>query len=132
MQCVFLPLSPCVLTIEDLGNASHVAREDLSVLRKSGFLNSKYDNSKVIILPTNAQPMPKPTAVLEEVQQILQNELLSETPLPWGMTSEYLEQVFNALVPLEQNKVLPTIWQFRGRCCFIYPKVKRGIQRKIE
>jgi hypothetical protein len=55
MQCVFLPLSPCVLTIEDLGNASHVAREDLSVLRKSGFLNSKYDNSKVIILPTNAQ-----------------------------------------------------------------------------
>jgi len=132
MQCVFLPLSPCVLTIEDLGNASHVAREDLSLLRKSGFLNSKYDNSKVIILPTNAQPMPKPTAVLEEVQQILQNELLSETPLPWGMTSEYLEQVFNALVPLEQNKVLPTIWQFRGRCCFIYPKVKRGIQRKIE
>jgi hypothetical protein len=111
MQRVFLPLSPCVLTIEDLRNASHVAHADLLVLRKSGLLNSKYESSKVIILQANHHPMPKPIAVLEQIQQILQNELLSETPLPWGMTSEYLEQVLKALVPLDQNKVLPTIWQ---------------------
>jgi hypothetical protein len=132
MQCVFLPLSPCVLTIEDLRNASHVAHADIAVLRKSGFLSSKYERSKVIILPTNDYPMPKPIAVLEQVQLILQSELLSKAPLPWGMTSEYLDQVFQALVPLEQNKVLPTIWQLEDAAVLYTLRLNVEYREKLQ
>lgn len=132
MQCVFLPLSPCVLTIEDLRNASHVARADIAVLRKSGFLSSKYERSKVVILPTNDYPMPKPIAVLEQVQHILQSELLSEAPLPWGMTSEYLDQVFKALVPLEQNKVLPTMWQLEDAAVLYTLRLNVEYREKLQ
>lgn len=53
MQCMFMPLSPCVLTHEDIANAVQLPEEELRNLRKSGILNETYADKKVLLVHTN-------------------------------------------------------------------------------
>ena len=50
LQCFFQPMSPCVLTEEDVANAPQVSVEELNEFRKTGVLDPKYDNERVIVI----------------------------------------------------------------------------------
>jgi hypothetical protein len=132
MQCVFLPVSPCVLTIEDLMNATHVDGADIRTLRRTGVLDGKYETSKVIILPTNHQPMPKPPGLLERIEQIIREELLSMRPSLWDMSMDYLDLVFETLVPLQKDKIAPTIWQLEDAAVLYLLRLNVEYRDKLQ
>ncbi len=52
-QCLFLPMSPCVLTEDDLKNATRLSDYDVKEFRKTGKLPEKYKDVRVIKVRTN-------------------------------------------------------------------------------
>lgn len=57
LQCVFLPTSPCTVTIEDLQNATYFTPDEVWKLKKKGELENKdHDNARVIVQETNMVP----------------------------------------------------------------------------
>ena len=49
LQCMFLPMSPCVLSKTDLENATQLVKEDYEHYQKTGKLPDELDNKKVIL-----------------------------------------------------------------------------------
>lgn len=59
-QCLFMPMSPCVLTKEDMENAPVLTPEELVQFRKEGKLPAHLEDERVIILGTgNYREEPK-------------------------------------------------------------------------
>ncbi len=50
MQCMYMPLSPCTLTEEEVRNAKILSNEDVRTLRKTGKLPEQYKNDKVVFI----------------------------------------------------------------------------------
>lgn len=53
MQCMFMPLSPCVLTYEDVVKAVRLPKPALMDLKKTGKLSPEYEKEKVLIVTTD-------------------------------------------------------------------------------
>ena len=49
MQCIFLPTTPCVLTIEDLRNGTVLDEGHARGLRRQGILSEQFDSHRVLI-----------------------------------------------------------------------------------
>ena len=61
-QCLFLPLSPCVLTRAAMDNATRLSKADVKALRREGALPARLAGDRVIALASdNHQVEPKGT-----------------------------------------------------------------------
>lgn len=56
LQCVFLPTSPCTLSIEELANATVLDELSARSLRRGGSLPKQYQNDKVLIYQARVAP----------------------------------------------------------------------------
>jgi hypothetical protein len=52
LQCFFLPPTPCVLTLEDIQNATVLPEENARDLRRSGVIKSEYQQQRILIVET--------------------------------------------------------------------------------
>lgn len=50
IQCTYMPVSPCVLTHDDIRNATELSNEELNEFRSTGKLNGRFDNTKVLFI----------------------------------------------------------------------------------
>lgn len=54
-QCVFQPLSPCTLLLEDLRNGTRLSESEARILRKTGSLSPQHEGDRVLIVPSTVQ-----------------------------------------------------------------------------
>jgi hypothetical protein len=52
MQCVYMPLSPCVLTKEEIEKGIVLPNDNLVLARRTGSFGDEYDNAKVLMMKT--------------------------------------------------------------------------------
>jgi hypothetical protein len=57
LQCFFLPTSPCVITVQDLQNATYLTNDEVWNLKKSGRLSKEHENVRVVVQQTNMVPL---------------------------------------------------------------------------
>jgi hypothetical protein len=87
MQCMFMPLSPCVLTHEDIMSAVDLPDDDLKRFRTTGYLDDKYKNAKVLVVQTNnllVHPKGFENSIVEKITSLL-NRGLDSTGASDGM-----------------------------------------------
>jgi hypothetical protein len=83
-QCFFLPDSPCVLTHDDIRNATVLERGDRRKLYKTGQLPEAIQNKKVVAMNTLTRPQRMPLNFLDRVAQLAKeyvlNPLMEDNP----------------------------------------------------
>lgn len=96
-QCAFLPLSPCVITQDDLDNGYHANKDELKSLLQNESLGPLVDNSKVVILDEVlmlTQPTPQ---VREKFIETIQ-KLFHRLNGPWDLSTNEVEEVNNIIM----------------------------------
>ncbi len=53
MQCVYMPLSPCVLTKEEIEKGIVLPNDNVVLARSTGSFGEEYDNAKVLMMKTS-------------------------------------------------------------------------------
>lgn len=100
MQCVFMPSSPCVITMDDLSKAPNLSPQELKEFRSKGVLQEKYANEKVIIVEPSLnghKPLPfgLQDALVNKISSLYaQRDDNSSTPKPWELNKAVLEKVY--------------------------------------
>jgi len=95
LQCLFLPLSPCVLTREAVENATKLSKADVRALRREGALPEKYAGDRVIRLRSdNHVEEPKGTraAIVRSIEALYAGER-GATARPWDLDDAALRRV---------------------------------------
>ncbi|KAG7360163.1 hypothetical protein IV203_035262 [Nitzschia inconspicua] len=75
-QCFFLPDSPCILTIDELQNATALSKGERRQLFKTGQIPSKKSEARVVIMDMYTRPQRTPPTFREQIVGIIQNNLL--------------------------------------------------------
>ena len=104
-QCAFLPLSPCVITQDDLGNGYHINKDDFKTLLQNGTLGSLVDNSKVVIadeLLMLTEPTPHiRQKFIEIIRKLVRNgrvvNPVNSLNEPWDLSTNELGEVYNII-----------------------------------
>jgi len=74
MQCFFMPMSPCVITEEDLKNAPILGDKNLEIFRTTGKLPKKFIDEKIIIIPLITDRLvSKPKSFQEAIINIIES-----------------------------------------------------------
>ena len=118
LQCIFMPLSPCTITHDDLTNASFLSEDDLKYFRKNGKLDEKYKNVKVLIMkPFINGHKPLPVGINDAFVNIISSlyskqnpdnsNSRSSVPAPlippqWHLEEEVLQKVYKFIGTLQQ------------------------------
>jgi len=119
MQCMFMPLSPCALTQEEIDNAVALPSEELTKLRNTGILNETYAKEKVlVVISNNHVHMPKgvPQAFVDKITSLYDasNQQLRDAGSslkPWNLDEASLQKVKDRIL---DNPEIP--WQ----SCLLY------------
>jgi len=95
IQCKFLPMSPCVLTKDDIENATEISKEAYQAFLKTGKLNNELDDEKVLILVAGGYKDPENPLLRETyVKRIFSMyEDNAHTAAAWNVDGEILEKV---------------------------------------
>jgi len=140
MQCVFMPMSPCVVTKEDVKNAPYLSDKERDELRESNWLDEKYDNEKVIMIGTStnmakAVPNAFREAVAESVSDLFDNieeekknknvDIYSK-PI-WDMDAKTLERVKENILDESLD-----IWRLHHVAIFYILRLNLQYQKKME
>ena len=107
MQCMFLPMSPCVITKDELQNATVLSKGAINRFRRSGKLDDHYSKDKVVILPSGGQQK-EPRGLRKILAQIVssfyERRKLPQQPnrptkvaTPWDLDNVVLEKVRNVI-----------------------------------
>jgi hypothetical protein len=67
-QCMFLPTTPCVLTFDDLRNASKLDGLALRDLRRRGALSSPLNEARVLLVDVSLTPLNSKTRIHENIR----------------------------------------------------------------
>eukprot|EP00588_Corethron_pennatum_P014744 CAMPEP_0194275556 /NCGR_PEP_ID=MMETSP0169-20130528/8357_1 /TAXON_ID=218684 /ORGANISM="Corethron pennatum, Strain L29A3" /LENGTH=537 /DNA_ID=CAMNT_0039019041 /DNA_START=270 /DNA_END=1883 /DNA_ORIENTATION=+ len=109
MQCVFLPMSPCVLTKNDIDRAVHIKEDDFSNFWETGLLSEKLKSEKVLFYlptPTIAPSMYLKERYIEQISKLYsQNGAHTDTyydsdsqkksKKPWKIDKSTLDDIFD-------------------------------------
>jgi hypothetical protein len=68
LQCFFLPATPCVLTLEDVQNATLLPEEHARDLRRGGEIHQKYQSQRILIVETRTNPPVGKYKIQEQVR----------------------------------------------------------------
>jgi hypothetical protein len=83
-QCFFMPITPCVLTNEDIKFAPLLERGEARLLFKKGEIPQKFQNQKAVIVNIVPRPQKTPTTfrsnVVHIINKFLINPLTIENP----------------------------------------------------
>eukprot|EP00555_Chaetoceros_dichaeta_P011417 CAMPEP_0198259390 /NCGR_PEP_ID=MMETSP1447-20131203/8609_1 /TAXON_ID=420782 /ORGANISM="Chaetoceros dichaeta, Strain CCMP1751" /LENGTH=585 /DNA_ID=CAMNT_0043946779 /DNA_START=62 /DNA_END=1819 /DNA_ORIENTATION=- len=139
MQCMFMPLSPCTLTQEEIDNAVALPNEELLKLRDTGILNETYAKEKVLlIISGNHGITPKgvPQAFADKITSLYDASIkqlrdAGSSSKPWNLDEVSLHKVTDRIL---NNTEMP--WQ----SCLLYAlrmnqswrdKINNVIQKSI-
>lgn len=111
MQCMFMPLSPCVLTHDDILHGAEMSAIDLDIFRSTGVLDEKYRNAKVLVVQTdNLKVHPKEFGkiVIEKIKLLFQSQVESNHEMnpmlkPWQLDNKTFEEV-NSYISNPRNQ----------------------------
>lgn len=78
-QCFFLPSSPCVLTKEELENATTLVKAETRDFFKKGKVPNELSNHRVLILNLSMQPRRRPPNTVHVVHRLAQQVLEAGT-----------------------------------------------------
>ena len=109
MQCMFMPLSPCVLTHEDMTNAVQLPHDALLDLRRTGILNETYANEKVLVVESNnlhTQPKGIREAFINKITSLYNRTMTNvsigeqedSSSKPWNLDDASLQKVKDYLL----------------------------------
>lgn len=88
-QCVFLPTSPCVLTLEDLRNATVLNENETRDLKKRAYLPSKLNETRVLVINlSDMKPFHARFAIHEKMRKKA-FEVIQEILHHWNTTQAY-------------------------------------------
>ena len=99
IQCMFLPMSPCVLTKDDIENATRVSPEAYQLFLKTGKLDDELEDKKVLILTAGGYKDPENPRLRETyVKRIFSMyednaNAPKHTAAAWNFNVEILEKV---------------------------------------
>jgi hypothetical protein len=101
LQCVFLPTSPCAVTLDDLQNATYLSEGEARNLKRSGRLkNPDHENSRVLVHLTNMVPLNAKHAIHKHFRKVAHDTI-------WNMLYEWRNTtVRKELITSEQWNVL--------------------------
>jgi len=118
LQCFFLPMSPCVITEDELAQAPMVTPEELKKFRESGRLDEKYDNERVIVVGADAgghKPWPK--GLREALHSIIMSmyrqdhthvaDIATYQRPAWAIRNDTLTKVSKILLDSKSNLWMP-------------------------
>jgi len=112
LQCLFLPLSPCVLTREAMENATKLSKADVRALRKKGTLPEKYAGDRVIALWTRDNHVKEPkgtrAAIVRSIEALYAGER-GATARPWELDDAALRRVYDYISNVADSRWL--IWK---------------------
>mmetsp|Transcript_26478 Transcript_26478/g.32653 ORF Transcript_26478/g.32653 Transcript_26478/m.32653 type:complete len:233 (+) Transcript_26478:1556-2254(+) len=102
-QCLFMPMSPCVLTKEEMKNGTRLNHEELIQFRKEGKLPAHLEDVRVILLRTvNYREEPKGIreVFVRHINALFDRNASSESTSnqPWNLDSATLEMVKDELL----------------------------------
>ena len=82
-QCVYMPLSPCVLTKTQLDEATEMPKEVATKLRMTGNLDDRYANQTVLIMQhEESARFPDPKGIHEAFWASISNNIWNQVGLP--------------------------------------------------
>lgn len=111
MQCMFMPLSPCVVTHDDIANAVMLPKDELVKFRSTGILDEIYAKEKVLVVETsNVHVLPKGfhDVFVKKIEKLYNREKIKHTDealnssnnstsgtkhYPWELNDELMEKV---------------------------------------
>ena len=106
---MFMPLSPCVLTHEDMTNAVQLPHDALLDLRRTGILNETYANEKVLVVESNnlhTQPKGIREAFINKITSLCNRTMTNvsigeqedSSSKPWNLDDASLQKVKDYLL----------------------------------
>jgi len=105
MQCVFMPLSPCVITEEEMSRAPILEGDALKNFRNTGVLGPEHVNERVLIVEPilgghKALPFGLEDAMVDKIQSLYKEtdggkDLKRLFPPVWDLSDNVLEKVYN-------------------------------------
>eukprot|EP01083_Nonionella_stella_P287678 979329_1 len=114
-QCLFMPMSPCVLTEEEVKNGTRLSNEELIQFRKEGKLPAHLEDVRVILLGTgNYREEPKGIreVFVRHINALFDRNATSESTSnqPWNLDSATLEMVKDELLDVSDSYHQWFIW----------------------
>lgn len=76
MQCFYMPLTPCVITREEIINATTLQRGQVRALFRHGRLPESLENERVVLMDLNLRPQRTPYAFRQGIVMIIEQYIL--------------------------------------------------------
>lgn len=76
MQCFYMPMTPCVLTHDEIANATTLERGQTRALFRTGRLPNHLEDEKVVLMDIVLRPQRTPFAFRERTVQIIREHIL--------------------------------------------------------
>jgi len=114
MQCLFMPLSPCVLTHEDLENAVVLPKNEHRKLGKTGILNETYAKEKVLVVSSENHwitPKGVPEAFVDKITSlydVTMRRLIDggSSSKPWNLSETSLQKFKDRILGKENAQLV--------------------------
>jgi len=114
LQCKFMPMSPCVITEQELVNATELPKEVLKTLRLTGKLDEAYEDKKVLsYFSSNYLIEPKGTrdafvSIIASFNNRERFRIKKDIPsYPWNIDDELLQRVNDYILDFKANGWIP-------------------------
>lgn len=103
LQCFFLPPTPCVLTIEDIQNATVLPEENARDLRRSGVIQSEYEQQRILIVETRTNtPIGKYRIQIAVREGLYKNAMTMIDDISDPQQKEFLQAAAKQILDLDQ------------------------------
>jgi hypothetical protein len=76
MQCFYMPMTPCVLTKDEIANATTLERGQARALFRSGRLPDHLEDERVVLMDIVLRPQRTPYAFRERTVQIIREQII--------------------------------------------------------
>jgi len=95
LQCMFLPMSPCVLSKDDMENATEISPQAYKSFLATGKLDDEVDKKKVIMLAVTGGKEKEPPLVRERYVELISSfyEKRESSNVAWNIDEEVLDKV---------------------------------------
>jgi hypothetical protein len=95
LQCMFLPMSPCVLSKDDMENANEISPQAYKSFLATGKLDDEVDKKKVIMLAVTGGKEKEPPLVRERYVELISSfyEKRESSNVAWNIDEEVLDKV---------------------------------------
>ena len=132
MQCMFMPLSPCALTQEEIDNAVELPKEELLKLRDTGILNETYAKEKVLVVVSeNHSITPKgvPQVFADKITSLYDASIKQlkdsgSSSKPWNLDEASLQKV--------KDRILNNTWMPWQSCLLYGLRMNQSWRDKIN